>query len=169
MLQTLQLSSEDARLQTEVRLEVNESAVYRISVDSLSKEVFLERGSHSILFDRTIDSPKLWWCNGLESHISIHPASVWPEPIEGWIEKDHRFGIRTIELVREEDSIGTSFFFQLNGRPVLRQRGKLHPSRPFSLQSGGRTIHRLAECGAGSGYEHAPRLGRRRLRARSLL
>ena len=33
--------------------------------------------------------------------------------------KDTRIGIRTLELVRDKDDKGTSFYFKLNGHPVF--------------------------------------------------
>lgn len=64
-----------------------------------------------------IANPRLWWPNGMGySHIyQKRTKDIGYEKID----KDIRFGIRTIELVQEKDSIGQSFYFKINGKPMF--------------------------------------------------
>ncbi len=66
-----------------------------------------------------IENPKLWWCNGmgeaylydlvfrLRSHDTVYDSV------------ETKLGIRTIDLVQEEDETGKSFYFKLNGKPIF--------------------------------------------------
>lgn len=57
-----------------------------------------------------INNPKLWWPNGMgEQHLYTIKINIYDDmSIDSHTLKT---GIRTIELVREPDSIGTSFYF----------------------------------------------------------
>lgn len=67
----------------------------------------------------SITSPKFWWTHNLGDpflyHFSVqlYKDSVLAE------ERIIRFGLRTIEVIQEEDSIGRSFYFKLNGEPIF--------------------------------------------------
>ncbi len=95
-----------------------------------SAPVNLTKGVHTYPVDFEIANPKLWWTNGLgEPHLYM---------LTGVLKKDNlvsaeskSVGIRTLELVREKDEKGTSFYFKLNGIPVFMKGANYIPNDMF--------------------------------------
>ena len=100
----------------------------RVTADSQvwEQQVQLEEGRHSVELNLAIAEPKLWWCRGLgEAHLYLfHAELVEAERIVAV--KEVRTGLRTVKLVREQDSRGTSFTSSLTARLCL-PRGKPYP------------------------------------------
>lgn len=90
-----------------------------------------ESGVHedSITFD--VGNPQLWWCQGLGEQ-NLYDFSL--EIRRGGRSLDRaetRVGIRTVELVREKDAKGETFFFRLNGVPVFAKGANYIPQDIF--------------------------------------
>lgn len=84
-----------------------------------------ENGEYSFGFP--IANPKLWWPNGSGERY-VYKSRIL---IDNEFSCDVKYGIRTVELVREKDTlvsppnpkhkgnVGESFYFKVNGKPVF--------------------------------------------------
>lgn len=120
-----------ARIQTEVEIECSTHGLYELTIGEKRAEIELYPGTNSIFQGFDVENPELWWCNG-EGEAHLYSEKVVLKNGSRLLDScTNRFGIRTIELVQEEDSIGTSFYFLLNGKPVFMKGANYIPQDIF--------------------------------------
>ncbi|TVR47849.1 MAG: glycoside hydrolase family 2 protein [Puniceicoccaceae bacterium] len=75
-------------------------------------------GGHEWIF--MIHQPALWWPNGMGEQ-PLHELEIELRTAGGGIldTRRARIGLRRLELVREPDEFGRSFYFRVNGRPFF--------------------------------------------------
>ncbi len=95
------------------------------------REVSLAAGANSVELAFVMENPNLWWTNGLGTHHLYNFECEISDKNGLKDSKDYRIGIRSLEVVREKDKHGTTFFVRLNGVPVFMKGANYIPQDNF--------------------------------------
>ena len=135
---TEQLTDSVARIIAEVNLTVEKPTTlfFKLVVENQMRDSFyFDRTVHpdekivNLLFN--INEPKRWWTNGL-GEASVYNISISATDPSGQSQElIDKIGLRTIELVQENDTKGKSFYFKLNGIPVFMKGANWIPADNF--------------------------------------
>jgi beta-mannosidase len=105
----------------------------------------IKKGNQTIQEKLEIENPDLWWPNGMGSPNLYELTVELKHDNQLFDIKRQNFGIRTIELIQEEDKIGTSFYFKVNGKPIFMKGANYIPQDVFLPRVTNRSYQKIIE------------------------
>jgi len=119
---------------TELTADRDGTATIDIEAEGISdrwtKTVAVKKGKNTVEVPVTVRSPRLWWSNGL-GDACRYPFTTRLTMNGHADSRTDKIGLRSLEVIREKDADGVSFYFRLNGINVFAKGANYVPQDNF--------------------------------------
>lgn len=109
-----------AEIELESYLEIDEmiSEIYVDNQKVSTDLIYINKGANKIEIPFKIKDYELWWPNGMGNQ-NMYDVKVKLQSNNNFVTSSKRVGLREINLVTSQDSVGNNFYFEVNKKPVF--------------------------------------------------
>ena len=146
------INAQQVTYSVQINIAASKAKDYQLSVflnnsakPANQKTVKLKKGNNSESIELSIPNPEFWWPNGMGKP-NLYSVKLRLSDESDIIDEDSlNLGVRTIEVVREKDSIGRSFYFRVNGVPLFIKGSNYVPQDALSTRVTDKQYENLIE------------------------
>ena len=138
--QTVISSRNDATINLAVHLD--DSVYHR-------QTLTLKPGENLVNVPIRIENPKLWWCHGY-GEPNLYSVQIELSAAGLYDVYQHNLGVRSLKLVQEPDSVGRSFYFELNDIPIFAKGANYIPNETLTTRITRSTYERVIRDALGA-------------------
>lgn len=117
----------------QVNVSVSSNNYYRL----MDSAIQVKKGLHRDSFLLKIPNPLRWNCNTQGEANLYHCLFTVVKDKHAAISRTFHFGLRTIELIKEKDASGETFYFNINGKRTFMKGANFIPPDNFMTQRQG--------------------------------
>ena len=147
-----EIKNNSAQLDLNLEINANKSGEYYISIIDKENSIklkdtmlLLKAGISNLKVPFEINKVQLWWCNGLGKPYLYELETSIISSNKKFDKRSTKIGIKKLELVQKEDSLGRSFYFKLNDIPVYMKGANYIPQDNFVSRTDKNTYKHLLE------------------------
>jgi beta-mannosidase len=117
-----------ADLTVGIEIESTDEKIITIKAyDEVWEKVKLKKGNNKLSITVHIPKPELWWPNGYGNQ-KLYDIPVYIADKNGILDSSiKKIGLRKIELITKKDSLGKTFYFKVNNRPIFMKGANYIP------------------------------------------
>ena len=127
-----------AVINAEYNISSDEKTKIELSIKNINnntivfnKEIILQKGENNFSVKFQINNPKLWQVHNIGEPYLYSFETIVKEKSKLLEKKINKIGIRKIELIRDKDEYGETFYFKLNDNPIFMKGANYVPQDVF--------------------------------------
>ncbi|MDR0507369.1 MAG: glycoside hydrolase family 2 protein [Dysgonamonadaceae bacterium] len=131
-----EINAKQAQIKAIAEIVADRDGVVELTVsadgvkNSWTKNASVKKGRNTVEIPVTLQNPRLWWSNGLGEAYRYQFTAKASMNGNSDIKTD-KLGLRKLEVIRDKDAAGTTFYFRLNGVNVFAKGANYIPQDNF--------------------------------------